>query len=103
MNYCLVLGFLGLAVGLAAFLASEAFGFAERTFLAGAASATGVSTLTSTLLGLSGCTAHASVVKACRPTQYPEGLRPHPHFAGSGAFTSGAASTLYGASALGAS
>jgi hypothetical protein len=91
-----------LARGLAgALIAAGVFGAAAlRGFFAGRA---GSATIFPTMSGLLGWLAQASGDSLCRPTQYPVGLRPHPHRGGSVAGTYGigvisaGGSNLYGA------
>ena len=79
-------------------LAAAGFLAKVRFFFTGSGTTTFV-----TESGLSVLVAHCSGESLCRPTQYPVGLRPHPHLGGSLARTYGigvvsaGGSNLYGA------
>jgi hypothetical protein len=89
----LVLGLAGALIA-AGFFATA--GFFTAGFFAGLA---GSAAIFSTVAGLLGCSAQASGLSLCNPTQNPVELRPQPHLGGSfaGVETAAGASILYGA------
>jgi hypothetical protein len=105
VGYCgvfLTLGFAGDLIAAGFFAAA---GFFTAGFFAGRA---GSATIFPTVAGLLGCSAQASGLSLCNPTQNPVELRPQPHLGGSFAGTNGigvvtaGSGTLYGAVTTGA-